>query len=205
MSRYKGKFLGTFGDLGCFSFSPNKTISTGQGGIIVTNDSTLNTKLRALKDQGRPERGTGGNDRHDTIGYNFKFTNLQAALGLGQLQYLKKRLARMKRNYQLYAKLLKDVKEISVFECDIKNGEVPQWTDIFTDQRDNLEEYLLKSNIHCRKYWFPIHSQKPYKLPDDQFPNSLKMSARSLWLPSAFTLTDKEITTACQEIKKFFK
>src|SRR5207253_5319079 len=76
----RGLALGTIGDTGCFSFSPNKTITTGQGGAILTNDDQLHARLRALKDQRRPVRGTGGADLHPTVGYNFKFTNLQAAV-----------------------------------------------------------------------------------------------------------------------------
>lgn len=204
MSKYQGKYLGTFGDAGCFSFAANKTITCGQGGLIVTNNEELATKCRALKDQGRPTRGTGGDDLHNAIGYNFKLSNILAALGLGQLQYLTKRIARMRRNYRLYADNLKNIKEISVFPCDIAGGAVPQWTDIASPQRDALEKYLRQRNIDCRKYWFPLHTQKPYRLPDKNFPNSTKMSPLSLWLPSAFTLTDADVLTVCHEIKKFF-
>ena len=95
MSRHKGKYLGTYGKTGCFSFSPNKTITTGQGGVIVTEDDELKVRLRELKDQGRPVRGTGGDDIHNSIGYNLKFTDLQAAVGLGQLNYLETRMERI--------------------------------------------------------------------------------------------------------------
>src|SRR5262249_43339332 len=77
-SHHHGKPLGTFGRLGCFSFSPNKTITTGQGGMIVTDDDDLLVRLHQLKDQGRPVRGTGGDDIHPALGFNFKLTNLQA-------------------------------------------------------------------------------------------------------------------------------
>ena len=83
LSKHDGKCLGTFGIAGCFSLSPNKTVTTGQGGLVVTDDDRLHVRLRELKDQGRPVRGTGGDDAHDSVGFNFKFTNLQAAIGLG--------------------------------------------------------------------------------------------------------------------------
>lgn len=203
MSKHNGKCLGTFSNAGCFSFSPNKTITTGQGGIVVTNDPNLHVKLRALKDQGRITTGTGGDDIHNTIGYNFKFTDLQAAVGLGQLTYLETRIKRMKKNHSLYTEQLKDIPEISVFPS--AEGEVPQWTDIRTEYRDELEEHLQKQNIDARKYWLPIHRQLAYKLPDDNFPVSTRLSPRSLWLPSAFTLSDDDVLTVCNQIKKFFK
>ncbi len=202
LSKHKGKFLGLWGDAGCFSFSPNKTISTGQGGIIVTNNKKIYDALRPLKDQGRPVRGNGGNDLHDTIGYNLKFTDLQAAVGLGQLTHLSKRIERMKRNYALYAKELKGIGDITVFPT--QEGEVPQWTDIVTDHRDALEEYLRAYNIDSRKYWYPIHRQLAYQKSDKNFPESTRMSPRSLWLPSAFTLTDKDILTVVAKIKEFY-
>lgn len=202
MSKYKNKFLGTIGDAGCFSFSPNKTITTGQGGIIVTNSTELYEKLRPLKDHGRPVRGTGGDDLHNTIGYNCRITDLQAGLALGQLKHLAKRTKRMRRNYDLYAKHLKGVGDIRVFPS--QKGELPQWTDIETSRRDELNAYLTSKGIDSRRYWLPIHRQKAYALPDDNFPQSIRMSPRCLWLPSAFTLTDKQILTVCKEAKNFF-
>ena len=203
LSAHKGKFLGTWGDAGCFSFSPNKTISTGQGGIAVTNNKKIYEALLPLKDQGRPVRGNGGNDLHDTIGYNFKLTDLQAAVGLGQLTHLTKRITRMKRNYELYSRELQGIGDIRVFPS--QEGEVPQWTDIETSKRDELEKYLHSKNIDCRKYWYPLHRQLAYKQGDKKFPESSRMSPRSLWLPSAFTLTDKDILKVCSEIRNFFQ
>src|SRR5438132_769227 len=98
-SRHNHRHLGTFGQTGCFSFSPNKVITTGQGGVIVTDDEAIFHRLRELKDQGRPVRGTGGADVHDRIGFNFKLTNLQAAVRLGQLEKLAAIVARIRNNY----------------------------------------------------------------------------------------------------------
>lgn len=201
-SKQGNKFLGTLGDAGCFSFSANKTISTGQGGMIITNSDGIYARLRPLKDQGRPVRGTGGDDLHNTIGYNFRMTDLQAGMGLGQFTHLKQRTARMKRNYELYVKNLKGIPKIRIFPS--KKGGLPQWTDILTEERDELEKYLKSRNIECRKYWHPIHRQLAYKLPDDNFPNSTRLSPKALWLPSAFTLSDKDILRVCEQIKNFF-
>lgn len=205
MSMHRGKYLGTFGIAGCFSFSPNKTITTGQGGMIVTDDGDLYIRLRELKDQGRPKRGTGGDDLHNVVGYNFKFTDLQAAVGLGQLTYLKSRMKRMKRIYQLYVKNLKGLEGISLFDVDINAGELPQWTDALIECRDDLCTYLATHNIECRRYWLPVHTQVPYRLKNDNFPNSTKLSPKALWLPSAFTLSDNDINKVCAHIKTFLK
>ncbi|OGH64485.1 MAG: hypothetical protein A2821_03115 [Candidatus Magasanikbacteria bacterium RIFCSPHIGHO2_01_FULL_41_23] len=204
MSKQGSQYLGTFGQAGCFSFSPNKTITTGQGGLIVTNDEKIYNRLRPLKDQGRPTRGTGGDDRHDTIGYNFKMTDLQAAIGLGQLTLLKKRIERMKRNHELYQTNLGDLPYLSLFK--FRTEEVPQWTDaLIPERRDELVEYLKTNSIDSRKYWFPIHRQLAYKQPDDLFPQSILLSPQAVWLPSAYTLTDEDVLTVCEKIKEFFK
>lgn len=203
MSKYKGKFLGTYGITGCFSFSPPKIITTGQGGMVVTNDKKIYRVLRELKDQGRPKRGTGGNDIHHSIGFNFKFTNLQAAVGLGQLTQLKKRMKRMRRINELYHKYLDGVKGITIFDVDTKNGELPLWTDALVEERDALDKFLKEKEVHCRRFWFPIHTQKPYKLSDKNFSNSTKLSPKALWLPSAFTMIDEDVKYVATLIKGF--
>ncbi len=205
MSKHEGKYLGTFGKAGCFSFSPNKTITTGQGGIVVTDDPELNIRIRELKDQGRPQRGSGGNDLHNTIGYNFKFSNLHSAVGLGQLTYLDQRIKRQRRIYEIYRDNLKDVPEITLYPCDLEGGAVPQWTDIATDRRDELEAYLQTKNVDTRKYWYPLHTQLAYKEGDERFPNSTKTSPRSLWLSSAYSLSDEDVLMVCGHIKDFFR
>lgn len=203
LSKQGDNYLGTIGNLGCFSFSPNKTITTGQGGIIVTNDEALYLKLKPLKDQGRPVRGTGGDDLHDTIGYNFKMTDLQAAIGLGQLTLLEHRVERMKRTHELYVQELKDVVELSLFK--FRAEEVPQWTDaLIPTRRDELVEYFKVRSIDSRKFWFPLHSQGAYKQGDETFPNSTRLSPQALWLPSSYTLTDEDVLTVCTTIKEFF-
>lgn len=203
MSKYKGKYLGTLGDTGCFSFSPPKIITTGQGGVIVTNKKNIYESLVELKDQGRPKRGTGGDDVHYSIGFNFKFTNLQAAVGLGQLFKLNNRMNRMRRINELYHKFLDGVDGISIFDVDTKNGELPLWTDALVDKRNDLDAFLKSKGVDCRRFWYPLHTQLPYKLPDKNFPNAVKLSPKALWLPSAFTLRDQDVKFVSKLIKDF--
>jgi perosamine synthetase len=202
-SKHKGKVLGTFGIAGCFSLSPNKTLTTGQGGLIATNDDRLHGRLRELKDQGRPVRGTGGDDIHSSIGFNFKFTNLQAAVGLAQLKDAERRLGRMRSIYKGYAEGLRDVRGLSTLTFRIEGGEVPQWTDVLADRCGELYDHLASKGIRGRRFWHPLHTQKPYRLPDDGFPNSMKYIPRAMWLPSAFTLSDADVGSVCDEIRGF--
>jgi perosamine synthetase len=202
-SKHKSRCLGTFGIAGCFSLSPNKTITTGQGGLVATDDDRLHVRLRELKDQGRPVRGTGGNDTHGSVGFNFKFTNLQAAVGVGQLKDLQRRLERMKSIQSVYAEGLRGIRGISILPFCLKDGEVPQWTDAIVDRCQDLYDHLAAKGIRGRRFWHPLHTQPPYRLPDDQFPNSAKTIPHAMWLPSAFTLSDIDAMTVCDEIRHF--
>ena len=203
-STHKDRYLGTLGRAGCFSFSPNKVITTGQGGVIVTNDEVIFQRLRELKDQGRPVRGTGGADVHDRIGFNFKLTNLQAAVGLGQLEKLDARLERIRQTYRIYHDELAEVKGIHVLRFKIDSGEQPQWIDALAEHRDELDTFLAKNGAGCRRFWFPLHTQKPYRRDDADFPNSTRLGKQAIWLPSAFQMADSDVKTVCHLIKKFY-
>lgn len=200
-----GKYLGTFGDAGCFSFSPQKIITSGQGGMIVTDNKAIEKRLRELKNQGVYNRLTGGDDTHYSLGFNFKFTDLQAALALAQLSYLPKRQKRMARTHELYKKHLAGLRGFKLFESNTKAGEIPLWNDAIAAHRDELVDYLKTKNIDCRKFWHPLHTQAPYLRDGAQFPNTAAVAPKCLWLPSAFTLTDKDVLTVCKEIRTFLE
>ena len=200
-SKAGGRPLGTIGRLGCLSFSPQKTITTGQGGAVLTNDDGLHRRLRELKDQGRPVRGTGGDDVHGSVGYNFKLTNLQAAVGLGQLASLPERLTRMQRTFRAYADGLRGIEGLSLFPFRLEEGESPQWVDAWCQDRDDLVAFLAERGAECRRFWFPLHTQAPYRQPDDRFPQSTRVAPRSFWLPSALTLSDEDVATVCGWIR----
>jgi len=195
-SKYAGRFLGTFGDAGAFSFSAAKTVSSGQGGMIATNDEDLACRLRELRDQGRRRQGTGGNDLHPVVGFNFKYTNLQAAVALCQMDCLADRLEHFRRRDQWYRALLADCPGVTLPPLD-DGEEVRQWTDILVERRDDVVAALAADGIGCRPFWYPLHTQAPYKAPDDSFPGAMAVSYRGLWLPSSFELTrDQAALTA---------
>lgn len=201
-SKWKGSYLGTFGDAGCFSFSPNKIITTGQGGMIATDNTKLYFRLLELKDHGRRSQGTGGNDLHPALGFNFKFTNLQAAVGLGQLKRLAKRLRKAKQRDGRYRQLLKDCHSVRFPDILVDNDdEITQWVDILVEDRTKLESVLRSSNIGFRPFWYPLHRQKPYADKDDAFVNSITVSERGLWLPSFFNITRAQVKYIVEVIR----
>lgn len=200
-----GKKYGTFGDTGCFSFSPMKLITTGQGGMVITDREDLYKRLVELKDQGRPIRGTGGDDEHRSLGFNFKLTNLQAAMGIAQMRDIDARLRKMRQTYRLYAEGLHSSAAVSVCPFSIDDGECPQWIDVSVEGRDSLEQYLKERNMHSRKFWHPLHTQVPYRDQGNDFPGSMNVSYRSLWLPSALTITEEDIERVCGSILEWEK
>ena len=203
VSHYRDRrALGTIGDAGCFSFSPNKMVTTGQGGAVVTDDDALARRLCELKDQGRPTRGTGGDDVHVSVGFNFKFTNLQAAVGLGQLDLLGIRRRRVRQTYELYRELLDGVDEIRLIGFD--EYESPLWVDAIVQRRDELDAHLRALNIHGRRFWHPLHAQAPYRRSGDAFPNSRECAPRAFWLPSSFLMTSDDVRRVCNAVRSFY-
>ena len=200
-SKWKGRYLGTYGDTGCFSFSANKTITTGQGGMIATNNTQLYHRLRELKDQGRRSQGTGGDDLHPVMGYNFKLTNLQAAVGIAQLERLPKRLTKAKERDKWYRRELKDCSGVRLPSMENNEGEVTQWTDILAEDRGKLEAAFTSVDIGYRAFWYPLHRQKPYADSDAAFKNAVAVSEKGLWLPSRFDLTREQVKCIAKVIR----
>src|SRR3989344_5593792 len=189
--------IGTIGDLGTFSFSSPKVISTGQGGAIVTNNDDLALKIRRLKDFGRAK---GGNDIHDTIGYNFKFTDLQACIGIEQMKKLPWRVERKKKIFKKYQKLLKTVPQIKFFNQDLKNT-TPWFIDVLAENRNGLKTFLENNGIGTRTMYPPINKQQAYKTLHT-YPVSELVGLNGLWLPSASQLTDEKIEYVCSKIRE---
>lgn len=200
-SCWKGRSLGAFGQAGCFSFSANKTVTTGQGGMIATNNSDLYFRLLELKDQGRRKQGSGGNDLHPVMGYNFKLTNLQAALGLAQLERLPSRIAQARRRDSWYETFLSNCPEITLPSKESTEGEVAQWADLLSPQLSSIERALQENNIGYRRFWYPLHRQKPYAADDLAFPNAIEVSAKGLWLPSSFSLSREDVKQTAKVIR----
>ena len=203
MSKNGNKYLGTFGNAGCFSFAPNKIITTGQGGAVVTNNKLIHKKILRLKDQGRVGITTGGEDNYVSIGYNFKFTNLQSALGLPQLKNIKQRVAILKNHYKFYKKHLIQNKKFKLIGFNLKKGECPLWTDIYCSKRNKLFKFLRKQGINCRYFWHPINTCMPYKQSFTNLKNSKILNRKLMWLPSSLNLSKKDLTKICNKINQF--
>ena len=194
-----GTAIGTKANISTLSFSAPKIISTGQGGLIFTNDEELSTSIKRFKDFGRE---SGGNDQHDHFGVNFKFTELQAIVGLAQLKKLDERCKRRVVQTIKYRKILKNIDNVSVGDENLSYT-IPWFNEIFVDKRDELQAFLKESNIGTRPVYPEINKQKIY---NDNFThqNSQIISRKGLWLPSHMGVSDAHVEIIGNTIKEFY-
>jgi perosamine synthetase len=208
-SFHAGKHTGCYSDVGIFSFSTPKIITTGQGGMLVTDDKELYEKFRMIKDFGRDidkKHQMENAFEHTEMGYNFKFTEFQAAVGIAQMKKLPGRVEHNKKMFQMYRENLSDITEIEFVDIDLKTS-VPWFSDILLPNekiRQELIEHSNKFGIGTRKFYPPIHKLASYQNIEGDFEISDEISKRGLWLPSSSFLTDEEIMRVCDTIRNFW-
>ena len=190
---------GRKGIAGSFSFSAPKIISTGQGGAIITDDDELAYNVSRLKDFGR---SGGGNDVHEMIGFNFKFTDIQAVIGIVQMGKLEWRMKRMKDIYSRYKKNLKNINEIYFFDQDLQKT-TPWFIDLKVENRNELMAFLKLNKIGSRVMYPPINKQKAYNIKGEHRVSNI-IGEKGLWLPSSSKLTNEQIDYVCDNIKNFY-
>ena len=209
-SFYRDKHMGHFSDVSIFSFATPKIITTGQGGMLVTDNKELYEKYRMIKDFGRDvdkKHNMRKAFEHVIVGFNFKFTEFQAAVGIAQMKKLSKRVEHKKNMFKIYRDILENVRGIEFLETDLDEI-VPWFNDIFLSSnkvRDNLIEHLNNHKIGTRIIYPPIHKLKPYSNLKTNFVNTDEMSKRGLWLPSSSFLTEHDIIFISDKIKNFMQ
>ncbi|MBT6470734.1 MAG: LegC family aminotransferase [Candidatus Marinimicrobia bacterium] len=195
--KYKGKHAGTIGKLGCLSFNGNKIITTGGGGMILTDVKTLEEKAKYLSTQAKddPIRYI-----HDEVGYNFRLTNIQAALGVAQLEQLPAILKRKKEIYDFYQSKIENIEGLSL-------SKVPDYADnnhwlnllkidskVYNQDREVLMKRLEGNGIQTRPVWKLNHEQKPYKdYQHFKVEKAKELVKNSLCLPSSSNLSNENL------------
>lgn len=195
-----GKHLGTYGDIGSFSFSAPKIITTGQGGALITNNEKLYENIKYIRDFGR---AGGGNDHYLVKGWNFKFTDIQAVIGIEQMKKLPGRVARKKEMGKLYQKHLSEIKNIELIPTDYEQT-APWFFDILCDDREGLMVYLRERGIGTRPFYPALHAEPAYNY-EMSFPISELVAKKGLWLPSSCKLTDAQIVYICDCISQYYQ
>ena len=203
-SKYKNKFVGTFGDIAAFSFFGNKTITTGEGGMVVSNSKALIDRAKKLKNQGLSDTEYW----HDVIGYNYRMTNICAALGVAQLERIEDIIANKLRIASVY----RDIFENTEIEFHGQANHVlnSYWmcSILVTSakKRNELREFLGRQGIETRPLFPPVHSMPMYlNLAKGHFPVAADISSRGINLPSYPDLSDNDVTYIAEHVVNFLK
>lgn len=207
--KYKGKYAGTIGDFGAYSFNGNKIITTGGGGAITANDTATVDHLRYLSTQAK-------NDPHyyihDEIGYNYRMTNLQAALGVAQMEELPEFIRRKQRNYELYREEFKDFKLVELMP--FRDGtESNKWFYSLKIDRSRITASMREiitalgnDGIQTRAIWGLINEQKPYEGEETyKLEKAPYYASRILNIPSSTQITEEEIKYVADKVKQLLR
>lgn len=200
---WNGKHCGTFGDVGTFSFFADKTITTGEGGFVVTNDEKIYENLLYIRNQGRINRGSF---LHPEIGYNFRITDLQAAVGLAQISKLSEIIQKKINIYNLYTDKLKN-KDFCFLKPNEKSGFVPFRVALFYKHNvENLMNYLTDNGIETRTFFYPLHNQPCFASKGwtrSEYKSSIYAYDHGLCMPSYVSLSEEQIDYICERLNNY--
>lgn len=203
-AEYKGRLAGSLGDIAIFSFYGNKILTTGEGGMVVTNSENLAQKVRRLKGQGMdPERRYW----FPIVGYNYRMTNIQAALGLAQLEKVEWHLKRRREIAMWYYKYFRDARGL-ILPVEKKWAQNVYWLFcVILDEnvlmeRDEIMRLLMEQGIETRPFFYPMHSLPPFQAIAEGcfFPVADRLASRGISLPTWSGLTEKEVAYICKTL-----
>jgi perosamine synthetase len=202
-SRIAGEHVGGFGDIASFSFYGNKTITTGEGGMVVTGNPTLAERVSHLKGQGLAKFREYW---HDIVGYNYRMTNLCAAIGCAQMQRLDSTLERKRQIAALYRRELQGVVE---FQQEVQGMDHSHWMVCGLlpngSMRDPMRNALGDLGIETRPVFYPLHSMPMYSGGYRRMPNSDEVSSRGINFPSYPELSDEQVRWVCESVRQVLK
>jgi perosamine synthetase len=200
----RGRRVGGLGHLGCFSFYGNKIITTGEGGMIVTDNPEWAEKARILRDHGMSKERKYW---HPLVGFNYRMTNIQAAVGMGQMTKIHDILARKRRLAERYRRGFEGLKGITVPpEASWARNVFWLYSILLSSgsggERDELIRFLYEAGVETRPLFYPIHTMPPYQGPG-RFPVAERISASGISLPSGADLTFEQIDRVVSLVKEF--
>lgn len=207
--KYEGKFAGTIGHMGVYSFNANKIITTGGGGMVVSNNKSLLDKVRFLTTQAKTDQLYF---THDEIGYNYRMLNLQAALGTEQIDSLEKFISTKEKNYNRYKKFISKIEGLSLLPFNDNIRPNYWFYSVVVDKekyglnKDELLRKLVDESIQTRPIWGLIHQQKPY-LSHEAFgvEKAIWYHDRILNIPCSSNLEEEEVKIVIKKLEKFRK
>jgi perosamine synthetase len=199
-TRYKGKHAGTFSPLGCFSFNGNKIISTGGGGVIVTDNEDLAKKAKHITNTAK---ASADEYYHDEVGYNYRLVNILAAVGVAQMELLPSFIKRKKEAVAFYKKELTGVADIR-FQKESADVETNGWLfTIQTKHQQKLLDHLNANKILSRRFWMPMNKLPMYKdCPNIQKKDNADLIYNTcLSIPCSTSITDEQLEIVAKEVK----
>jgi len=197
---YKNRPIASYGDFSTLSFFADKTITTGEGGMLLTDDMDLISEANIYKHDGRRERGV---DVIERKGFNYRLTELQAAVGVAQLGKRNRFIKKKKENQKFFQSLFKEVDKVKVFSFNSEGTIVPHRNIIFVPNASELIAHLVANGVGARTLFMPMHSQPCYNYAID-FPVTEKLFYTGVCLPSAPSLKKDDIEYICQLIKYYY-
>jgi perosamine synthetase len=208
-SYYKGIPVGCFGDVATFSFYGNKTITTGEGGMVVFKNSFVAERAAMLRDHGMQKTRRYW---HEEVGYNYRLTNIQAAIGVAQFERLNEFVDAKKKIAKTYSDAFGELEFLQI-PVDIEDSGNSYWLYTMLVQpeapftRNELIEHLHTKGIETRPVFYTMHEMPPYQQFGDanQLVISSKVSATGISLPSSVTLTEEELEHICRSVQNFCK
>jgi perosamine synthetase len=204
---FDGRHVGTFGDMGILSYYGNKTITCGEGGMVLTDDDELARAAYRLKNYGRDRKGTF---IHDSIGFNFSFTDLQAAIGLAQMKKMPTIVRRKREIHDRYVAELRALVGLRPVFVDPRCQPVFWFTSFLCEAPDALSAFLGRHNIQTRRFFCPLHLQPCYadrkyvRIIDEDFRVSERIYSQGISLPSAYSLTPEDQAFVIEKIQRFY-
>jgi perosamine synthetase len=203
-ARYRGRRVGSFGQLNTFSFYGNKIITTGEGGMLTSDDERLVERARFLRDHAM---SPDNRYWHPEIGYNYRMTNLQAALGVAQLEQIETFIERKRQIARSYRELLAGIPGLELQgEADWASSVFWMFsvlvTDTFHGTRADLAAYLRSRGIDSRPFFHPLHVLPPYAR-GESLPAAERLASQGLNLPSGVTLTDRDLERVSRAIRAY--
>jgi perosamine synthetase len=207
-AEYQGKKVGTFGDAGVFAFYPNKQITTAEGGVVVTNDPHLASKIKALRNHGRAADAEWL--QHSEVGYNYRLSELHSALGVEQMKRIHSILRRREEIARAYKKRLADQTLLELPPHELADRKVSWFVYVVrikeglgNTKRDVLASQLAERGIETARYFVPLHLQPAYRgvfAPRRPLNVTESAGTRTLALPFFNRITDDQLTDVCSAL-----
>jgi len=213
-SEYRGRKAGSFGDTGVFSFHGSKTLTTGEGGMLVTNRAEVHQRVLVLRDHGRAPGGRMFWNME--VAYKYRMSSLQAALGLAQLERIEELLARKRQTFDWYRRELGSTEGLSLNQGGSGARSIPWMVTVIVDEscrirKDQLIELMRERGVDCRPFFHPLSSLPAYEHLEQSHHArrrnrvSYRISPYGINLPSALSLTEEQVVYVCDTLKEVLR